>query len=150
VSTLVDRLLQAEARESGRDEIRISAEVRQFFLRYAWPGNIRQLHSVIRVSAALLDDDEDEIGSLHLPEELFGPDPLCERNGQIAMAMSPPAAAPAVSPEATEPAVARSLDELELEAIAAVMREVKGNVSAAARRLGVSRNTLYRKLGRMS
>ena len=52
--------------------------------------------------------------------------------------------------ESAEPAVARSLDELELEAIAAVMREVKGNVSAAARRLGVSRNTLYRKLGRMS
>ncbi len=153
VSTLVDRLLQAEARESGRDEIRISPEVRQFFLSYAWPGNIRQLHSVIRVSAALLDDDEDEIGSLHLPEELFGPDPLCERNSQIAMPMSPPAAAPAVSPEAAgpaEPTVARSLDELELEAIAAVMREVKGNVSAAARRLGVSRNTLYRKLGRMS
>lgn len=153
VSTLVDRLLQAEARESGREQIRISPEVRQFFLSYAWPGNIRQLHSVIRVSAALLDDDEDEIGSLHLPEELFGPDPLCERNGPIAMPMSPPAAAPAVSPELAgpaEPAVARSLDELELEAIAAVMREVKGNVSAAARRLGVSRNTLYRKLGRMS
>ena len=48
--------------------------------------------------------------------------------------------------ESAEPAVARSLDELELEAIAAVMREVKGNVSAAARRLGVSRNTLYRRL----
>ena len=157
VSTLVDRLLQAEARESGRDEIRISAEVRQFFLRYAWPGNIRQLHSVIRVSAALLDDDEDEIGSLHLPEELFGSDPLCERNGQIFMpanlSAAAPAAASASSPavgESAEPAVARSLDELELEAIAAVMREVKGNVSAAARRLGVSRNTLYRKLGRMS
>ena len=157
VSTLVDRLLQAEARESGRDEIRISPEVRQFFLSYAWPGNIRQLHSVIRVSAALLDDDEDEIGSLHLPEELFGSDPLCERNGQIFMpanlSAAAPAAASASSPavgESAEPAVARSLDELELEAIAAVMREVKGNVSAAARRLGVSRNTLYRKLGRMS
>ena len=157
VSTLVDRLLQAEARESGRDEIRISPEVRQFFLSYAWPGNIRQLHSVIRVSAALLDDDEDEIGSLHLPEELFGSDPLCERNGQIFMpanlSAAAPAAASASSPavgESAEPAVARSLDELELEAIAAVMREVKGNVSAAARRLGVSRNTRYRKLGRMS
>ena len=46
--------------------------------------------------------------------------------------------------------VARSLDEMEMEAIAVVMREVKGNVSAAARRLGVSRNTLYRKLGRMN
>ena len=52
--------------------------------------------------------------------------------------------------EAAEPTAPRSLDELEMDAIAVVMREVKGNVSAAARRLGVSRNTLYRKLGRMS
>ena len=52
--------------------------------------------------------------------------------------------------EAVEQTAPRSLDELEMEAIAVVMREVKGNVSAAARRLGVSRNTLYRKLGRMS
>ncbi len=43
----------------------------------------------------------------------------------------------------------RSLDEIKLDAIASVMREVGGNISAAARRLGVSRNTLYRKLGRM-
>jgi len=42
----------------------------------------------------------------------------------------------------------RSLDEIELELMAAAIREVGGNVSEAARRLGVSRNTLYRKLGR--
>ena len=74
-------------------------------------------------------------------------DPACVRAdppNAVAAAMS------GVSVEAVEQTAPRSLDELEMEAIAAVMREVKGNVSAAARRLGVSRNTLYRKLGRMS
>ena len=43
---------------------------------------------------------------------------------------------------------ARRLDQLEVELIERVMREVGGNLSAAARMLGVSRNRLYRKLGR--
>ncbi len=58
--------------------------------------------------------------------------------------------APLGSPVADCPGAPRSLDEIELEAIAVVMKEVGGNISAAARRLGVSRNTLYRKLGRMN
>ena len=147
VSTLVERLLQAEARESGRAGIRISPEVMRFFETYPWPGNIRQMHSVMRVAVALLDDDEDEIGAVHLPEELFGSAPACARDEGTTAAVAPPAPA---SVEVSEPPPPRSLDELEMEAIAVVMREVKGNVSAAARRLGVSRNTLYRKLGRMS
>lgn len=43
---------------------------------------------------------------------------------------------------------AKRLDQLEIELIERVMREVGGNLSAAARTLGVSRNRLYRKLGR--
>ena len=147
VATLVERLLQIEARESGRPGVRISPEVMRFFETYPWPGNIRQMHSVMRVAVALLDDDEDEIGALHLPEELFGSDPACARVDASVASMAPTALGGAEVAEQTAP---RSLDELEMEAIAVVMREVKGNVSAAARRLGVSRNTLYRKLGRMS
>ncbi|MFP5401154.1 MAG: sigma-54-dependent Fis family transcriptional regulator [Gammaproteobacteria bacterium] len=155
VATLVERLLQAEARESGRSGIRISPEVMRFFETYPWPGNIRQMHSVMRVAVALLDDDEDEILAIHLPEELFGADPGCARGdvpagAVIAAAAGSALAADSAVAEAVPANVARSLDELEMEAIAVVMREVKGNVSAAARRLGVSRNTLYRKLGRMN
>ena len=40
------------------------------------------------------------------------------------------------------------LDQIELDAIQRALNESAGNVSAAARRLGISRNTLYRKLGR--
>jgi sigma-54 dependent transcriptional regulator, acetoin dehydrogenase operon transcriptional activator AcoR len=104
---------------------------------------VRQLQNVIRVAVALLDDDEREILPVHLPEELFGID-AAEQPEDVRVAGAPPSVpAPSVSS-------ARSLDEIELEAVATVMREVGGNVSAAARRLGVSRNTLYRKLGRMN
>jgi transcriptional regulator of acetoin/glycerol metabolism len=115
-----------------------------FFERYTWPGNVRQLQSVIRVAVALLDDDEHEIRPVHLPEEHFGTD--CADHGEECGQRS---ASPAIPVEANVRTAPRSLDEIELEAIATVMREVGGNVSAAARRLGVSRNTLYRKLGRI-
>lgn len=56
-------------------------------------------------------------------------------------ALMPSGAAPSASGE--------SLEAIELRAIERVLAECQGNVSAAARRLGISRNTLYRKLGRM-
>jgi sigma-54 dependent transcriptional regulator, acetoin dehydrogenase operon transcriptional activator AcoR len=144
IATIVARILETEAADSRVAPISIGAEVMAFFESYPWPGNIRQLQSVIRVAVALLDDDEPEILPVHLPEELFSPDPACDRIDRPRFSPSGPDRAPA-----SAEVEARSLDEVELDAIAVVMREVKGNVSAAARRLGVSRNTLYRKLGRM-
>ncbi len=139
VAVLVQQLLAEEAAADRDRPVRISPEVMAFFERYDWPGNIRQLQSAIRVAVALLDDDDEVILPEHLPEELFGADPAAER------------VAPRRAPLPGEASVAgRSLDEIELDAIAAVMREEGGNVSAAARRLGISRNTLYRKLGRIN
>ena len=151
---IVGRLLAAEAGDLRRGGVGMSEEVMSFFERYAWPGNVRQLQNVIRVAVALLDEDEDEIRAVHLPEELFGIDPADDSDDRRP---APPAgigvvapAQPPVAQLAESPSAPRSLDEIELEAIAVVMRDVGGNISAAARRLGVSRNTLYRKLGRMN
>ncbi len=146
VRRIVTTLLDAELGEARAGEIGISEEVMGFFERYPWPGNVRQLQNVIRVAVALLDEDETEILPVHLPEELFGNDPFDDHKDARApeTASAPEQAAGAMVQ------AAGSLDEIELKAIAAVMREVGGNVSAAARRLGISRNTLYRKLGRMN
>ncbi len=142
IREIVAKLLAAETRDTRPQGVGIGEEVMGFFERYAWPGNIRQLQSVIRVAVALLDDDEDEIRPVHLPEELFS----CQSSDDDVRAVPP--AVPAQPPVEAGPEP-RSLDEIELAAIATVIREVGGNVSAAARRLGVSRNTLYRKLGRI-
>ncbi|NMG73530.1 sigma-54-dependent Fis family transcriptional regulator [Aromatoleum diolicum] len=153
IRRIVTTLLEVEAADLREGGIGISEDVMQFFERYPWPGNVRQLQNVIRVAVALLDDNENEICPVHLPEELFGTDPVEDADDRRATAVpassfaSGPASVPVAAEVSTSP---RSLDEIELDAIATVMREVGGNVSAAARRLGVSRNTLYRKLGRMN
>ncbi len=151
VACLVERILKAETASPRDTPITIGADVMRFFEQYAWPGNIRQLQSVIRVAVALLDDDENVIEAVHLPEELFGADPHRDdaepiRPLQVHKETNVP---PLMDTSPAPNAAPRSLDEIELEAIAAVMREVGGNVSAAARRLGISRNTLYRKLGKI-
>ena len=149
IRSIVENILEAEV--EGRvdgGEVRIGEQVLDFFERYPWPGNVRQLQNVIRVAVALLDDGELEILPVHLPEELFGADPMDDaESGRPA---APAAAMPAAFAPAAPPAAGRSLDEIELDAISRVMQEEGGNVSAAARRLGISRNTLYRKIGRMS
>jgi sigma-54 dependent transcriptional regulator, acetoin dehydrogenase operon transcriptional activator AcoR len=52
--------------------------------------------------------------------------------------------APALSPP--EPAASRSLDDIEIDAIRCALDAAGGNISEAAKRLGISRNTIYRKL----
>lgn len=143
IRRLVGNILAAEAFASRTAEVTISEEVLRFFEQYPWPGNIRQLHNVIRLSVALLDDYETEVRSTHLPEEL-----VLDESTHVAEPAAPPSlqSEPALVAHA---GTARRLHDIELEAIQEVLRETGGNLSAAARQLGVSRNTLYRKLGRM-
>jgi transcriptional regulator of acetoin/glycerol metabolism len=126
----------AQEAPAGR-RLRVSEDAFELFERYPWPGNIRQLQNVLRVAVALLDDHEICIGPEHLPEELHAYDEI-EAPSALQAAASPAAGA--------SPA---SLDQIELQAVERMLKECKGNVSAAARALGISRNTLYRKLGRM-
>ncbi|ATE60770.1 sigma-54-dependent Fis family transcriptional regulator [Thauera sinica] len=152
IRALVQSIFDVELEEVRRSGVSIGEEVMGFFERYAWPGNIRQLHNVLRLAVALMDEDEDELCAIHLPEDLFGSEPFDHAPSSARSAAAVELAAADAAPAAeggrlkAEP---RSLDEIKLEAITSVMREVGGNISAAARRLGVSRNTLYRKLGRM-
>jgi transcriptional regulator of acetoin/glycerol metabolism len=79
-------------------------------------------------------DDEDVIEVRHLPEDFLED---VETQAAPARAAEPAQAAPRVG----------TLEEQEAEAIRAALRQHAGNVSAAARALGVSRNTIYRRLG---
>jgi len=129
LAVTVEKILRAE-RATGVP-IRVSPEVLAAFTRHPWPGNFRQLANVLRTACAMLDDDETCIGLDHLPQDFFDE----ERDAQNAQAV--------FSPSAKDSA---RLDDLALSAVAAALDTHSGNVSAAARMLGVSRNTLYRKM----
>ena len=138
IRALVAKLAAAETASRGTS-VQFSAGALLAIEGYGWPGNIRQLFNVIRVAIALLDDDETLITETHLPEELF----------EVPLA-APAVATPAFDPWAAAPLEGQnSLDAISRQAAQRAVEAAGGNISSAARQLGISRNTLYRKLGRM-
>ena len=139
--------------------IDVSPVVMDMFKRYPWPGNIRQLHNLLR-TAVVMVGNEGQIRPDHLPDDF-----LEELNHLSPAAPTPPAHARptwqpvltgtevtgeftfdntpvAVSPP-TDPR--QRLQDVALAAMTQMLRLHNGNVSAAAKALGVSRNTIYRK-----
>ena len=98
--------------------------------QFSWPGNLRQLASVLRTACAMLNDDEDCIDFAHLPDD-------------VAEALTVQAAQASASHEARGP---QNLDELSRYAVRQALEACRGNISLAARTLGISRQTLYRKM----
>ncbi len=111
----------------------LSLQVIALFRDHPWPGNLRQMHNVLRTAVALLGD-ENEITPEHLPDDFL------EQHEEGAVKRMDPRKG-----TSTLVSAPGRLDDLESSAIRAALAETGGNVSAAARRLGVSRNTVYRK-----
>ncbi len=130
LSTLVTRSIEEVAPGRG---VALGASLATRFASYAWPGNLRQLDNAIRTACALVDADETVITWRHLPDDLFAE---LQQTG----------------PDNQEPGLPASgnLRALADSVIGHAVRSTGGNLSEAARRLGISRNTLYRRLKRSS
>ena len=132
----------------------ISASVMGLFQRYAWPGNIRQLANVLR-TAAVMCANEGEITEEHLSDDFHedirhAPATLASTPAATTgMAAQPEARLASSLPEPELPVaatLARTLGESEIALIQAAVDAANGNISEASKQLGISRNTIYRKL----
>ena len=121
------------ATESGGSQYTVSDEVLSMFMRHKWPGNFRQLTNLLR-TAVIMAGDEHEIGLRHMPDDFL--DDIDMHAGTVATALFDPAMM----------AAGANLEEMEHSAILKSLEAHGGNVSATARALGVSRNTIYRKV----
>ncbi len=133
--SLVERILARLARSEPMPR-RIAADVLDAFMRHRWPGNLRQMTNVLR-TAGMLAEDEDEITLTHLPDDFWLD---CDD-----APAAPSSAAPAASAGSHE---GTTLQHHQAAVIDAVLARHGGNVSAAARELGLARNTVYRHLRR--
>ncbi|AQV97186.1 sigma-54-dependent Fis family transcriptional regulator [Cupriavidus necator] len=115
------------------DPPHIKDTVMALFRRYHWPGNIRQLGNLLR-TARLMAEGEAEITEDHLPDDFL--DDLREPQGHAAT----PAGHMLPGAQPTR------LADVEAMAIVATVKAHNGNISAAAKALGISRNTVYRKM----
>jgi sigma-54 dependent transcriptional regulator, acetoin dehydrogenase operon transcriptional activator AcoR len=141
--TIVRKILRAET--NGRP-LELDEDVVRLLQVHHWPGNIRQLTNVLR-TAAVMAGSEMVITRDHLSDDFLEdalrdlPAPAAQLPSSLQAPAEPAAAAPAPAlPEAA------TLGEMELRTIQRAVEQAGGNISVASRRLGISRNTIYRKL----
>ncbi len=132
-------------------EVHLSPVVTQMFRRFHWPGNFRQLHNLLRTAVVMVGCDG-VIQPEHLPDDFLEEVAGTTAIPPQALVLSAPASGPfndtsgcAFADFAPEAGDGGSLHDVALGAMAQALRQYKGNVSAAAKALGVSRNTIYRK-----
>ena len=140
---VVQRVLQSLC-QSGQ-QVALSPAVMEMLSRYHWPGNVRQLHNLLRTAVVMVGDDP-LVEPQHLPDDFL--DDL-RADGDAVPVATQPVRAPAIVQTARPPEppapLPQNLQDVTLQAMAQMLRQHQGNVSAAAKALGVSRNTIYRK-----
>ncbi len=131
---LVEHFVSTFGRRHGRPHVGIGDDALARLKAHPFPGNIRELEHAIESAVVMCDGDVIRARDLALAERRR------TTSGTMPAVVLPAAGGVVVG----DPGV--TLQQLENEHIRLVLEAVKGNQSEAARRLGIGRNTLARKL----
>jgi len=131
IALLARHFLGLAAGRYGKVMSSISPEAMRLLERYEWPGNIRQLEHVI--SQVVIVNGEAELTPEMLPTEI--------RQAERSVAAVTPDEETTDSPKAV-----LSISEMERQLILEALRLTSGSVPEAAKQLGLSPATLYRKV----
>ena len=145
LTMLVDHYVKHFSRELGRDVVAVDPEVLDRLRAYSWPGNIRELQSIIK--QALLQSSGPVLLPSFLPELVDG---AAEK---AATASAPSEGALELESFIGERLNAEARDlydevhsQLDRYLLTRVLEYTKGNQHQAARLLGIARQTLRTKL----
>jgi DNA-binding NtrC family response regulator len=128
---LARHLADKIATRMGRMPVRIDDSFLQKLGTYRWPGNVRELENAMeRAMVRAGDNNVLDAAALRLPGE----------------GLAPAAPAQEAPPSLSLPASVRPLRDVEKQAIIDALSCCGGNIVQTASRLGICRNTLYRKM----
>ncbi len=148
VFLLADKFIEEANREFNKNVKGLSVEVKELFLKYPWPGNIRELKSVIKRAVLLADDI---IYPQHLPQSIQ----LVAKNNTISPVVETTKTQVSFSTkkeekmEESQYGLKSSLSKIERETILSVLEKVRYNKKEAAKLLGITRRALYYKLHKL-
>jgi two-component system, NtrC family, response regulator AtoC len=114
---LARHFLAQQAQRYGKPDLRLAPDAEAALRAHPWPGNVRELRNLVEQTVLLASG------------------PLIHAGDMSFFAPSGPASAPAAG-------ASRRLDEVERELLVQALEKTAGNVTQAARLLGVSRDTL--------
>ncbi len=135
---LIEHLVGRAAKEIGIPEKRIQPEATELLQRWGWPGNVRELDNEIRKAMALSDGEEITADDLSL--EIQG-----ERAAREPVIAAAAGTAGAHAPSGT---LREAMERTEKAVIEKALEESGGNQTRAAKRLGISRVWLRKKMER--
>ena len=141
IPALARHLLARIALQPGLKELGITDDALALLIDYDWPGNVRQLQNALFRAAVLCEGDA--LTRADFP--------------QIATVNARRDRTPAPQQMATSGGVTlfrpdgnlRALEEIEADVIRLAIGHYRGRMTEVARRLGIGRSTLYRKLGEL-
>ena len=130
---LIRTLLQEE--NPDQESLEIAEDAFNKLLDYSWPGNIRQLRNALRTASALCRDGIIRLSNL--PQEILHTD---------TRAIFPPGVSVQAEAAALPNLPSAALRDAECAALLRELERMHWNISRTAQSLGISRNTLYRKI----
>ncbi len=158
---LVDHFIQRYNAEERRDVRGVQHEVLEVLMRQSWPGNIRQLENTIFRAVVLAEtpylsarDFPTLAGEFEHAGVDLGP-PVVEDAADAPELSAPPVSRPLAGNSSTafenvdvfdRDGHLRTLEAIERDLIKLAIGTYDGRMSEVARRLGMGRSTLYRKL----
>jgi PAS domain S-box-containing protein len=123
IPMLAQSFIRRNSASSGKKILGLSPEALEALMQYTWPGNVRELRNAIEYAFVLCQ--EEDIGAAHLPHKIVGervdPKEVC----------------------VLDPACVKDRNDL-----IDVLKQAGGNQSKAARILGVSRVTVWKRIKR--
>lgn len=129
LETVINKILALESKSGVHT---VAPEIMALFQRHNWPGNFRQLTNLLR-TAIVMAGDSPEIRKEHLPDDFID-------DVEMTPSMTAIDNGDRFVPEGG------NLEQMEISVVKQTLETHSGNVSATARALGVSRNTIYRKM----
>ena len=126
IPLLAQHFLRDSAAENGKDVTAIAPDALELLLAYKWPGNVRELRTAIEHAVVFARGKT--VTARDLPQNI--------RIGKSSLP----------TPVSKMPTGDLNVKDVEKELVVRALKECEGNRSAAAKKLGVSRRTLHRKL----
>lgn len=118
VPLLAKHFLEKNKKKYRKNKLQISKEALREMGRYNWPGNIRELEHVIERAVILCESDEIKKDDLRFSNSKFKNNSLETLN----------------------------LEEMERHLVSSAIKKHSGNISKAAKELGITRTALYRRM----
>jgi len=142
---LAEHFLTVANQELSRNVNTFSPEVIDCFMRYRWPGNIRELKNVVRRATLLTEGNEIQMKAL--PLEISNPMLAYDFNGSSSNNTSHVSPSPEIHEvKDSKHDLKNAALEAEYETILRVLKEVNFNKTRAAEILKIDRKTLYNKM----